>query len=89
MRARLAVVPMSQEARGLDAGPRLVERLVGAGDHRTAAVVARIAAEEARGGVAWGCMVVHGVAGVVLLVACWQPRLAKSHSITISCSGYL
>lgn len=43
---RLAVVPMSQEARGLDAGPRLAERLVGCGDNRTAAIVARIALEE-------------------------------------------
>lgn len=37
---------MSQEARGLDAGPRLAERLVGCGDNRTAAIVARIALEE-------------------------------------------
>ena len=43
---RLAVVPMSQEARGLDAGPRLADRLVGCGDNRTAAIVARIALEE-------------------------------------------
>jgi uncharacterized ferritin-like protein (DUF455 family) len=32
--ARLAVVPMVQEARGLDAGPRLVERLNEMGDPR-------------------------------------------------------
>jgi uncharacterized ferritin-like protein (DUF455 family) len=44
--ARLAVVPMSQEARGLDAGQRLAMRLVGAGDARSAAIVARIAEEE-------------------------------------------
>lgn len=44
--ARLAVVPMSQEARGLDAGPRLAARLVGMGDNRSAAVVARISTEE-------------------------------------------
>ncbi|GLC43664.1 hypothetical protein PLESTM_001501600 [Pleodorina starrii] len=44
--ARLAVVPMSQEARGLDAGGRLVGRLVGFGDSRSAAVVAAIAEEE-------------------------------------------
>jgi uncharacterized ferritin-like protein (DUF455 family) len=37
---------MSQEARGLDAGARLVERLKGAGDKRTAAIVAQIALEE-------------------------------------------
>eukprot|EP00892_Ulva_mutabilis_P007691 jgi/Ulvmu1/5294/UM022_0088.1 len=44
--ARLAIVPMSQEARGLDAGPRLVGRLVGMGDNRTAAIVRRISEEE-------------------------------------------
>lgn len=43
---RLAVVPMSQEARGLDAGPRLAAKLVGCGDNRTAAIVSRIALEE-------------------------------------------
>jgi hypothetical protein len=37
---------MSQEARGLDAGQRLVERLVGAGDRRSAAIVRQIALEE-------------------------------------------
>ena len=46
MAARLAVIPLSQEARGLDAGPRLVERLVGAGDKTAAAIVARISEEE-------------------------------------------
>lgn len=35
-----------QEARGLDAGPRLVQKLVGFGDHRTSNVVAKIAEEE-------------------------------------------
>ena len=56
VRARLAVVPMSQEARGLDAGQRLSERLVGFGDNASAALVARIAAEERAHvavGVAW------------------------------------
>jgi len=43
---RLAIVPLSQEARGLDAGQRLVERLVGAGDKRSASIVELIAAEE-------------------------------------------
>ena len=37
---------MSQEARGLDAGPRLADKLVGCGDNRTAAIVNRIALEE-------------------------------------------
>ncbi|XP_062152808.1 uncharacterized protein LOC133861111 isoform X3 [Alnus glutinosa] len=44
--ARLAVIPLVQEARGLDAGPRLVQKLVGFGDLRTSNVVARIADEE-------------------------------------------
>lgn len=43
---RLAIVPMSQEARGLDAGGRLADRLVGWGDNRSAAIVARITEEE-------------------------------------------
>ena len=43
---RLAVVPMAQEAKGLDAGPRLAAKLVGCGDNRSAAIVSRIAAEE-------------------------------------------
>ncbi|CAL1389690.1 unnamed protein product [Linum trigynum] len=44
--ARLAVIPLVQEARGLDAGPRLVQRLVGFGDNQTSKIVARIAEEE-------------------------------------------
>lgn len=44
--SRMAVVPMGQEARGLDAGSRLAERLVGLGDSRSARIVARIAEEE-------------------------------------------
>lgn len=44
--ARLAAIPLVQEARGLDAGPRLVKKLIGFGDHRTSNIVARIADEE-------------------------------------------
>ncbi|KAI3465816.1 hypothetical protein Pfo_022479 [Paulownia fortunei] len=44
--ARLAVIPLVQEARGLDAGPRLVNKLIGFGDHRTSNIVATIADEE-------------------------------------------
>lgn len=44
--ARLAAIPLVQEARGLDAGPRLVKKLVGFGDCRTSNIVARIADEE-------------------------------------------
>ena len=54
--ARLAVVPCMQEARGLDAGPRLVAKLQGRGDNRSAAVVRRISEEEIAHvavGVAW------------------------------------
>ncbi|KAK8956489.1 hypothetical protein KSP40_PGU021201 [Platanthera guangdongensis] len=43
---RLAVIPLVQEARGLDAGPRLVQKLVGFGDHTTSNIVAKIADEE-------------------------------------------
>lgn len=53
---RLAVVPIMQEARGLDAGPRLAAKLQGRGDNRSAAVVARISEEELAHvavGVAW------------------------------------
>ncbi|XVF60901.1 hypothetical protein PTKIN_Ptkin08bG0085500 [Pterospermum kingtungense] len=44
--ARLAAITLVQEARGLDAGPRLVQKMVGLGDHRTSSIVARIAEEE-------------------------------------------
>ncbi|KAM7274885.1 hypothetical protein ACFE04_016751 [Oxalis oulophora] len=44
--ARLAAIPLVQEARGLDAGPRLVQKLMGFGDHRTSKIVGRIADEE-------------------------------------------
>ncbi|XP_057796239.1 uncharacterized protein LOC131012315 [Salvia miltiorrhiza] len=44
--ARLACIPLVQEARGLDAGPRLVNKLTGFGDHRTSNIVAKIADEE-------------------------------------------
>lgn len=41
-----SLLRVAQEARGLDAGPRLVQRLVGFGDLRTSNIVARIADEE-------------------------------------------
>ncbi|KAJ7948408.1 Ferritin/ribonucleotide reductase-like protein [Quillaja saponaria] len=44
--ARLAIIPLVQEARGLDAGPRLVQKLVGFGDNSTSKLVGRIADEE-------------------------------------------
>ncbi|KDO25856.1 hypothetical protein SPRG_08799 [Saprolegnia parasitica CBS 223.65] len=51
--ARLAVIPLVQEARGLDAGPRLVHKLKSLGDPVSADVVAQIVLEE-RGHVARG-----------------------------------
>jgi uncharacterized ferredoxin-like protein len=51
---------MSQEARGLDAGPRLADRLRGLGDNRTAKIVRRIAEEE-RAHVAIGVLWFKGV----------------------------
>ncbi|XP_024387509.1 uncharacterized protein [Physcomitrium patens] len=54
--SRLAIIPMMQEARGLDAGPRLFDRLMGNGDTRSASITKRIAEEEVGHvavGVAW------------------------------------
>ncbi|KAH9150388.1 hypothetical protein AeRB84_006749 [Aphanomyces euteiches] len=51
--ARLAVVPLVQEARGLDAGPRLVHKLKSIGDPISAEVVAQLVFEE-RGHVSSG-----------------------------------
>nr|XP_043613953.1 uncharacterized protein HI_0077 [Erigeron canadensis] len=65
--ARLAVIPLVQEARGLDAGPRLVKKLIGFGDLRTSNIVAKIAEEE----------VAHVAVGVYWFVeVCRQMRLA-------------
>jgi uncharacterized ferritin-like protein (DUF455 family) len=44
--ARLAIVPLILEARGLDTTPGAVERLLQAGDTETAALLGKIAAEE-------------------------------------------
>jgi len=46
--ARLAVVPMVLEARGLDVTPATVERFEAAGDHRSAAILTRIYRDEIR-----------------------------------------
>nr|WP_295373007.1 ferritin-like domain-containing protein [uncultured Sphingosinicella sp.] len=46
--ARLAVVPMVLEARGLDVTPATVGRFEAAGDHRSAAVLDRIYRDEIR-----------------------------------------
>ena len=44
--ARLAVVPMVLEARGLDVTPSLINRFSAAGDERSARILARIATDE-------------------------------------------
>jgi uncharacterized ferritin-like protein (DUF455 family) len=46
--ARLAVVPMVLEARGLDVTPQMIGRLTDAGDHESAAVLETIYTEEQR-----------------------------------------
>lgn len=44
--ARMALVPRVLEARGLDVTPGMIERLKGAGDHRTVAILEVILREE-------------------------------------------
>jgi uncharacterized ferritin-like protein (DUF455 family) len=44
--ARLAIVPMVLEARGLDVSPQTIERLQAAGDSRSAAILGRIYRDE-------------------------------------------
>ena len=46
--ARLAIVPMVLEARGLDVTPMTIERFVAAGDHASARILERILADEIR-----------------------------------------
>ena len=46
--ARLAVVPMVLEARGLDVTPATIERFEAAGDHRSAAILNRVYRDEIR-----------------------------------------
>ncbi|XP_057527087.1 uncharacterized protein LOC130806151 isoform X1 [Amaranthus tricolor] len=60
--ARLAAIPLVQEARGLDAGPRLVKKMIGFGDKRTSGIVAKIADEE----------VAHVAVGVYWFIAVCQ-----------------
>ena len=64
--ARLALVPMVLEARGLDTTPAAVRRLEANGDAETAAILARIGAEE----------VPHVAAGVR-----WFEHLARARGL--------
>lgn len=77
--ARLAVVPMVLEARGLDVTPATVARFEGAGDARSAAILMRIYRDEirhVRAGAYWfgfGCE-----AQRIAPVSHWQ-RLVRRH----------
>ncbi|HEX8669848.1 MAG TPA: ferritin-like domain-containing protein [Allosphingosinicella sp.] len=77
--ARLAIVPMVLEARGLDVTPATVERFRAAGDERSAAILSRIYRDEirhVRAGTRWfefGCKA-RGIA----IVPEWQ-RLVGTH----------
>ena len=77
--ARLAVVPMVLEARGLDATPATVDRFRAAGDERSAAILSRIFRDEIRHVAAgskwfrWGCE-----ARRIAPVSEWQ-RLVRRH----------
>jgi uncharacterized ferritin-like protein (DUF455 family) len=77
--ARLAVVPMVLEARGLDVTPATVAAFERAGDHRSAAILTRIYKDEIRhvaAGTFWfkrGCE-----SRKLAAVAEWQ-RLIRSH----------
>lgn len=81
---RLAVVPLSQEARGLDAGQRLSERLVGWGDNRSAAIVAKIADEE-RAHVAVGVAWFRAVCGAIGV----DPATRFAQTLTSLCPDLL
>ncbi|WVZ01130.1 hypothetical protein V8G54_027199 [Vigna mungo] len=76
--ARLAVIPLVQEARGLDAGPRLVKKLVGFGDNRTSKIVARIADEE----IAHVAVGVYWFASVCQKMNC-APDLLKEYNVEL------
>jgi len=69
--ARMAWVPRTLEARGLDVSPRIRDRLRAAGDHETAAIVERILVDEI-GHVAVGNSWYHHLCRVTHL----DPRLA-------------
>lgn len=77
--ARLAVVPMVLEARGLDVTPSIVAAFEAAGDGRSAAILRRIYRDEIRHVAAgtrwfeWGCE-----SRDLAIVAHWQ-RLIRTH----------
>lgn len=77
--ARLAVVPMVLEARGLDVTPATVQRFEAAGDTRSAAILLRIFTDEirhVRAGTkwfSWGCESQR-----IAIVSHWQ-QLVRTH----------
>jgi uncharacterized ferritin-like protein (DUF455 family) len=77
--ARLAVVPLVLEARGLDVTPAIVERFRAAGDARSAAILSRIYRDEIRH-VAAGCFWFKSAceARRIAPVSEWQ-RLVRTH----------
>ena len=77
--ARLAVVPMVLEARGLDVTPATVERFKAAGDARSAAILTRIYRDEirhVRAGTKWFGWACE--ARRIAPVSEWQ-RLVRTH----------
>lgn len=68
--ARLAVVPLVQEARALDSEARLVQKLKSGGDAVSAAIVARICGEEVR----------HVALGMKWFTLLAQPPFSPAHS---------
>ena len=77
--ARLAVVPMVLEARGLDVTPATVERFEAAGDARSAAILSRIYRDEirhVRAGTKWFGWACE--ARRIAPVSEWQ-RLVRTH----------
>ena len=77
--ARLAVVPMVLEARGLDVTPATVARFEAAGDTRSAAILQRIYRDEIRhvfAGTNWFAMACESRG--IAVVPEWQ-RLVRTH----------
>ena len=72
--ARLAVVPMVLEARGLDVTPATLERVRAHGDARGARILERILDDEIR----------HVAVGVKHLAACAEKRSVEAESLWIS-----
>jgi uncharacterized ferritin-like protein (DUF455 family) len=76
--ARLALVPMVLEARGLDVTPATVERFTAAGDHATARILQRILTDEIRHVAAGSTWFRHAcLAEGVVPQATWQALVSR------------